>query len=58
MAKIAASKISIILSKNDTVVDPKPVLNKYENHVDFRYIDGDHKLENFEVLFEEIEKIK
>lgn len=56
--KITESKISIILSRNDTVVDPKPVLDKYETDVDFIYVDGDHKLENFEVLFEEIGKMK
>lgn len=56
--KIIESKISIILSKNDTIVNPKPVIDKYGGFLKFKYIDGDHKLENFEVLFKEIEKMK
>ncbi|MCU7616618.1 hypothetical protein NZ698_05365 [Chryseobacterium sp. PBS4-4] len=51
-------KTSIILSKNDTVVNPKPVLEKYKSLVDFKYVEGDHKLTEYETLFEEIEKMK
>ena len=56
--KLPKSKISIILSKNDTVVNPKPVFEKYKDFVDFKYIEGDHKLTEFETLFREIEKMK
>lgn len=56
--KTAQSKVSIIISKNDTVVDSKPVVHKYKNQVDFIYIEGGHQLQNFEVLFKEIEKMK
>lgn len=51
------SKISIILSKDDTVVNPKAVIDKYGNLLDIKYVDGDHKLENFDILFDEIEKM-
>lgn len=51
-------KTSIILSKNDTVVDTSPVLEKYKSSANFRYIEGDHKLVEFETLFEEIKKMK
>ena len=56
--QLPKSKISIILSKNDTVVNPKPVFEKYKDFVDFKYIEGDHKLTEFETLFREIEKMK
>lgn len=55
--EFSKKKISIILSKNDTVVNPKPVLEKYKSLVDFKYVEGDHKLTEFETLFEEIKKM-
>ncbi|RZJ49855.1 MAG: hypothetical protein EOO19_04515, partial [Chryseobacterium sp.] len=56
--EFSKKKTSIILSKNDTVVDPSPVLEKYTSFTNFKYIEGDHKLVEFETLFEEIEKMK
>lgn len=53
----AKSKVSIILSKDDTVVDSKPVLEKYKNFADFKYVDGDHKFTDYEILLEEIERL-
>lgn len=53
----AKSKVSIILSKNDTVVDSTPVLEKYKNFADFKYVDGDHKFTDYDVLFNEIESV-
>lgn len=53
----AKSKVSIILSKNDTVVDSTPVLEKYENFANFKYVDGDHKFTDYDVLFDEIKSV-
>jgi predicted esterase YcpF (UPF0227 family) len=55
--KIAKSKVSIILSKNDTVVNPTPVIAKYKNTVAFKYVDGDHKFTDYEILFNEIDSL-
>ena len=51
------SKISIILSKNDTVVNPKSILEKYKKIVKFIYVEGDHKFTDFDLLISEIEKM-
>jgi len=51
------SEMAIILSKNDTIVSPKPVKEKYKDLVEFKYVNCDHKLTEFECLFTEIEKI-
>ena len=53
----AKSEVAIILSKNDTVVDSTPVLEKYKNFVEFKYVDGDHKFTNYGVLFDEIKNL-
>jgi predicted esterase YcpF (UPF0227 family) len=58
LQEISKKRTSIILSKNDTVVNPKPVLEKYKSLADFRYVEGGHKLSEFETLFDEIEKMK
>jgi predicted esterase YcpF (UPF0227 family) len=52
------SEIAIILSKNDTIVNPKPVIEKYKDLVEIQYIEGDHKLTEFEKIFAEIEKME
>jgi uncharacterized protein len=58
LEEIVKSEITIILSKNDTIVNPKPVIEKYKDLVEIKYIDGDHKLTEFKSIFAEIEKIK
>lgn len=52
--EFSKKKISIILSKNDSIVNPAPVLQKYKNFANFKYVNGDHKLVEFETLFSEI----
>lgn len=51
-----SAPISIILSKNDTVVDPKPVLEKY-NTLKFKYVEGDHIFTHYDFLLKEIDLI-
>ena len=54
----AKTNIAIILSKNDTIVNPKPILEKYKDLIGIKFIEGDYKLTQFESLIVEIQKIK
>lgn len=56
IAEKTSAPISIILSKDDTVVDPKPVLEKY-NTLNFKYVEGDHIFTHYDFLLNEIEAI-
>ena len=58
LEEIVKSEIAIILSKNDTIVNSKHVIEKYNDLVEIKYIEGDHKLTEFENIFSEIEKIQ
>ena len=49
------SQITIILSKNDTTVDPKPVIEKYNDIAKFKLVDGDHNFKDYNTLINEIE---
>ena len=53
--KIVQSKISIIVSKNDTIVNPETVICRYQNDVPIKYIDCDHQINQYETLFTEIQ---
>ena len=48
--------ISIIISKNDTIVNPKNVIAKYKDAVEIKYVEGNHKLTEFKTLIAELEK--
>ena len=54
----AKTNIAIILSKNDTIVNPTPILEKYKDFIGIKFIEGDYKLTQFESLIVEIQKIK
>ena len=54
----AKTNIAIILSKNDTIVNPKLILEKYKDFIGIKFIEGDYKLTQFESLIVEIQKIK
>ena len=54
----AKTNIAIILSKNDTIVNPKLILEKYNDFIGIKFIEGDYKLTQFESLIVEIQKIK
>ena len=49
------TKLSIIVSKNDTIVNPDIVVSKYKNIVGIKYLESDHKINEFETLYTEIE---
>ena len=48
--------ISVIISKNDTIVNPKNAITKYKDVVEIKYIESDHKLTEFKTLITELEK--
>jgi len=50
-----AKKISIFLSFKDTIVNSKPVIEKYTNKAKIIYIDENHQIKNLRPLFDEIE---
>lgn len=50
-------EVSIILSKEDTVVSPEPVLAKYHDKATIRYVDGGHRFREYAVLFDAIEAL-
>ena len=49
------TKLSIIVSKNDTIVNPDIVVSKYKNIVEIKYLESDHQINEFETLYTEIE---
>lgn len=54
--KTIKTGISIIISKNDTIVNPKNVILKYKKAIEILYIECNHKLTEFNTLISELEK--
>lgn len=48
------NKITIILSKDDDVVDPTPVIAKYRHIAKFKYISGGHRVSDYTTIISSI----
>ena len=49
---------TVILSKEDTVVNPAPVFERYKGKARFIYVEGGHRFRHYDVLFREIREIQ
>ena len=54
ISKNSQSKVSLIVSKYDQTVNPDYAIFRYKGVTDIKYIDSDHKLNEFDTLFAEI----
>lgn len=48
--------VTIILSQDDEVVDPKPVIDQYTGKAKFIAIDGGHQVTNYDALLDAIKE--